>query len=271
MTRHLMTTRPSATGVRLALLIAVWIGSAPLAAAAEGQWKSLFNGRDLDGWTVKIAGHPVGENYADTFRVEDGVLRVTYEDYEGPFNDRFGHIFYEEPFSHYVFRVEYRIFGEQAPNAPSWALRNSGIMFHGQTPESMGVNQSFPVSLEFQMLGGNGSDPRTTGNLCTPGTHVVLDGRLFTPHCTNSTSDTYHGDQWVKAEIEVHGGDVIRHKINGQTVLEYTQPQLDDRDPDAKRLLDAGAEKMITSGTISLQSEGHPVEFRNVEMMRLRE
>ena len=239
---------------------------------ADGEWIQLFNGRDLDGWTPKIAGYPAGENYADTFRVDDGVLRVAYDKYEGPFDNRFGHLFYRESFSNYVLRVEYRFVGEQVPGGQEWALRNSGVMFHGQPPESMGRDQSFPVSLEYQMLGGNGRDDRPTGNLCTPGTHYVdTAGQLVTRHCTTSTSDTYHADQWVTAEIEVHAGDKIIHRVNGQTVFEYSDPQLDPNDADAKRLLDAGADLHVTSGTISLQSESHPVEFRKVELRRLAE
>ncbi len=237
--------------------------------SAEEEWIELFNGRDLTGWTPKIVGHEAGENFADTFRVSDGKICVSYDKYEGDFNDCFGHLFYKEPFSNYVLQLEYRIVGEQAQNAPEWALRNSGVMIHGQTPESMGKDQSFPVSIEVQFLGGDGTNPRTTGNLCTPGTHVVIDGKLFTPHIFNSKSATYHGDQWVKAEVEVHGNGIIRHKINGKTVIEYSEPQLDENDPDAKKLLESGAEKMLTGGTISLQSEGHPIEFRNIKIKKL--
>ena len=178
--------------------------SQPLVAA--DQWIELFNGHDLSGWTPKIVGHDAGDNYADTFRVDDGKLCVSYEKYEGDFNERFGHLFYDKPYSHYILQLDYRFVGEQAPNAPAWALRNSGIMIHGQTPESMGKDQDFPVSIEVQLLGGDGEHPRTTGNLCTPGTNVVMEGKLFTPHCVNSKSETYHGDQWVTAEVEVHGG-----------------------------------------------------------------
>lgn len=237
----------------------------------DGQWLQLFNGKDLTGWTPKIKGYDVGVNYADTFRVEDGVLKVSYDKYDGPFGDRFGHLFYDKPFSNYVLRVEYRFVGEQAPGVGAWAWRNNGIMFHGQTPQSMGRDQNFPVSLEVQLLGGNGRDPRPNANICTPGTHIVLNGRLHTQHCTNSTSDTYHGDRWVTVEVEVHGGRLIRHKLGGKTVLEYSQPQLDENDPDARRLLAAGAEKMLTSGTISLQSESAPTEFRKVELRVLGE
>jgi Domain of Unknown Function (DUF1080) len=237
----------------------------------DGEWLQLFNGRDLTGWTPKIRGHAAGENYADTFRVDDGVLKVAYDKYNGEFNDRFGHLFYEKPFSNYLLRIEYRFVGEQAPGGPTWAVRNSGVMLHGQTPDSMPKDQDFPVSIEAQFLGGDGRNPRTTANLCTPGTHVVMDGKLFSPHCTNSTSKTYHGDQWVTVEFEVHRGKLIRHQIDGRTVIEYSEPQLDDRDASARRLLDAGAAKMLTVGTISLQSESHPIEFRKVELRELNE
>jgi predicted MPP superfamily phosphohydrolase len=235
----------------------------------DGEWIQLFNGQDLAGWTPKIRGHELGENFADTFRVADGMIQVRYDKYDGRYRGRYGHLFYEKPFSRYVLRVEYRFVGEQATAGPGWAIRNSGVMLHGQDPKTMEKDQEFPVSIEVQFLGGDGQTPRTTGNLCTPGTNVVIDGKLHTPHCTNSTSDTFHGDQWVTAEIEVDGNRLIRHKINGKTVLEYAQPQLDPEDADAQRLLAAGAPKLLEGGTISLQSESHPVDFRKVELKLL--
>jgi hypothetical protein len=202
--------------------------------------------------------------------VEDGVLKVAYDKYDN-FNNQFGHLFYKEPFSHYRLRVEYRFVGEQAPGGPGWAVRNSGVMVHGQTPETMSKDQEFPASIEVQLLGGSGTGQRTTANLCTPGTNVVMEGELITRHCTNSKSKTYHGDQWVTVEIEVHGNRLMKHLVEGEPVLEYAQPQLDERDADARKLLAAGAEKMLAGGTISLQSESHPVEFRKVELLKLEE
>lgn len=267
-----MAIRTWRRGLWLLWITAVMAIQAGLASAAEeGEWIQLFNGRDLTGWTPKIVGHPAGENFADTFRVEDGVLKVSYDGYDGKFANRFGHLFYKEPFSNFILRLEYRLVGEQMPDGPNWARANSGVMIHGQTPESMGLDQDFPVSIEVQLLAGQGDEKRTTGNLCTPGTHVVLDGKLHTPHVTNSSSKTYAVGEWVTAEVEVHGGDVIRHKINGETVLEYSGSQLDPKDADAKRLLEAGAKREVTGGTISLQSESHPVEFRKVELKRLEE
>ena len=236
----------------------------------QAGWIRLFNGRNLDGWRVKIAGHALDDNYLNTFRVENGLLRVVYDDYER-FDRKFGHLFFDTPFSHYRLRVEYRFVGEQSTGGPGWALRNSGVMLHCQSPESMGVDQDFPTSIEAQMLGGNGSQVRTTANLCTPGTNVVMEGKLVTRHCTNSTSETYHGDQWVTLELEVRGNEVIRHLMDGEVVMEYRQPQLDENDGDAQRLLATGADKMLSGGYISLQAESHPLEFRKVELLPLDE
>jgi len=237
-------------------------------AARKGDWIQLFNGKDLTGWKVKIKGHELGDNYKNTFRVEDGILKVVYDGYD-KFDGRFGHLFYEKPFSNYILRVEYRFVGKQVPGGPGWAFRNSGIMIHGQSPESMGKDQNFPVSIEVQLLGGGGSGNRPTANVCTPGTHVVMDGKLITRHCNSSRSKTYHGDQWVTVEVQVRAG-TIKHVIGGQTVMEYTDPQLDPNDADARKLIQ-GDDKMLRGGTISLQSESHPVEFRKVELRKLED
>lgn len=231
------------------------------------KWVQLFNGKDLTGWTVKIKGHECNENFGNTFRVEDGLLKVGYEKYEG-FGEKFGHIFHQKRYSHYRIRVEYRFVGDQVTGGPGWAFRNSGIMLHCQSPESMTKNQNFPVSIEVQLLGGKESGKRTTANLCTPGTNVVMDKKLVTRHCITSQSKTYRGDQWVTVEVEVRGDEVIRHMVNGELVMEYQQPQLDERDADARKLIKQG-KKLLGSGFISLQSESHPVEFRKVEILSL--
>lgn len=245
----------------------------------SGEWIQLFNGKDLSGWTAKIRGHELGDNYGDTFRVRDGNLVVSYDQYkpedflsmdgkQKPAWEKFGHLFYKEPFSHYLLRVEYRFIGDQVKNGPGWAFRNNGLMIHGQDPAKMAVDQKFPVSIEVQLLGGGDNGERSTLNLCTPGTNVVMDGKLLKKHVTLSKAKTYRGDQWVTVEIEVRGNKVIRHKVDGETVLEYTQPQYDERDAEAKALIVDG-NLMISGGTISLQSESHPTEFRKIELKKL--
>jgi len=238
-------------------------------SAATGTWISLFNGKDLTGWTPKIKGYELGNNFGETFRVEDGVMKVSYDQYK-QFDRKFGHIFYKDKFSHYRLRVEYRFTGDQCPGGEGWATRNSGVMLHCQPPETMDKDQDFPVSIEVQFLGGLGKGSRTTGNLCTPGTHVVMNGELIKRHCTISKSKTYDGDQWVTAEVEVHGDKTITHYINGESVLTYEQPQLDDGDATARPLIKDG-ERLIREGYISLQSESHPIEFRKVELMVLKD
>ncbi len=234
----------------------------------QKEWIQLFNGKDLKGWAPKITGYDLNDNFGNTFRVENGVMKVGYEKYDN-FSNKFGHIFYREKFSYYIIAVEYRFTGDQCPGGPGWATRNSGIMTHCQSPQSMGKNQDFPISIEVQLLGGLGRGPRTTANLCTPGTNVEMNGKLFTTHCINSSSKTYDGDQWVRVEVEVLGDQQIKHIIDGQTVLSYEKPQIgggnvSNHDPAVKK-----DGELLSEGYISLQSESHPVEFRKVELLNL--
>lgn len=234
----------------------------------SGQWIQLFNGQDMDDWTIKISKHELNENFANTFRVEDGMMKVRYDGYEA-FDKQYGHIFYNKPFSHYILKVEYRFVGEQATGGEGWALRNSGAMLHCQDPVSMLKDQDFPISIEGQLLGGDGTNERTTSNLCTPGTNVVMDGELVTQHCVNSTSKTYHGEQWVTAEFIVLGDSVVHHILEGESVITYFQPQIgggnvNPVNPEVK--IDG---QLLGSGFISLQSESHPIDFRNVTLFDL--
>ncbi len=228
----------------------------PTEKADQRLWLELFNGRDLDDWTIKFKGFPAGENAFSTFAVEDGKLVIRYDQYD-EFDGQFGHIVYnKQPFSHYILRVEYRFVDEQVPGGPQWAWRNNGIMYHSQAAEDMGLMQDFPVSMEFQLLGGNGEQARSTANLCTPGTQIVMNGELRREHCIKSSSETYHGDQWVTVELEVHGSELARHKVEGETVMEYSELQLDDGTP-------------LAGGYIALQAETHPTEFRSVRLLNL--
>jgi hypothetical protein len=143
-------------------------------------------------------------------------------------------------------------------------------MVHGETPASMDREQDFPTSIEVQLLGSDSLVQRTNMNVCTPGTNIVMNNELILDHCTNSSSDLFYGEEWITAEVEVRGNEVIYHVINGDTVLQYNQPQLDERDGTYARLIELnGGEKMLSKGTISLQSEGHPIDFRKVALQLL--
>jgi hypothetical protein len=237
-------------------------------ASDGGEWHSLFNGRDLSGWTIKIAKHPLGENYADTFRVEDGMIKVAYDHY-GKFDEQFGHLYSNQAYSNYILRLEYKITGTAMADSPPWAKLNSGVMIHSQSPLSMELNQLWPASMEFQFLAAGTVAGRQTGNVCTPGTNIELKGKLVTDHIIDSTSKLYPLDEWVSAEIEVHGNAEVIHRINGVEVLRYQHPQLDPREESAQKLLAAGAPLQLSFGHIALQAESQPVWFRNIRIRQL--
>jgi hypothetical protein len=237
--------------------------------ANKKDWQTLFNGKDLKNWTVKIFHHEVGDNYGNTFRVEDGIMKVRYDQYDS-FNNRYGHLYYNTPFSYYHLVVEYRFVGEWRKDAPSYTIKNSGVMFHSQDPRTMPKEQDWPISVEMQFLAGLGDGkPRPTGNMCSPGTDVVFKGQIDPRHCIESTSKTYEGEQWVRAELIVLGDSLITHIINGDTVLQYSKPQIgggvaNGFDPKIKQ-----DGKLLSTGFIAMQSEGQPIDFRKVEILNL--
>jgi hypothetical protein len=256
----------------LFLAIIIYAGSATAATAVPAEdpreWHALFNGRDLTGWTVKIAKHPLGENYANTFRVEDGVIKVSYDGY-GKFDQQFGHLYSNQAYSNYILRLEYRFTGTAVADSPPWAKLNSGVMIHSQSPLTMDVDQLWPASMEFQFLATGATAGKQTGNVCTPGTNLEMGGKLLTDHIIDSTSKFYPLDEWVAIEIEVHGNREVIHRVNGVEVLRYQHPQLDPRDESARKLLAAGAPLQVSFGNIALQAESQPVWFRNIRIKPL--
>ena len=238
--------------------------------ADEEEWIALFNGRDLDDWIPKIRYHPVGENYANTFRIEDGLFTVSYEGYDA-FKEQFGHMFYKEPFSHYRLRVEYRFIGEPLADTPGWAYRNSGAMVHSQDPATMPPEQDFPISIEVQFLGGlSDGKERPTGNMCSPGTHIEYQGEFNDTHCISSNSPTFDGDQWVLSETLVLGSEKFVHYINGQAVIEYANTTYGGGVVSGHRPEMKPDGEALGEGYISLQSEGHAIQFRRVELLNLK-
>ena len=233
-------------------------------------WTELFNGQDLTGWVPKIRGHVVGLDPMGTYRVEDGFLTVSYENYGDAFDNRFGHLFFDQSFDHYLLLVEYRFIDERAPQAPDWTYKNSGVMLHSQSPDTMLRGQDFPISIEVQFLGGpEGDMVRPTANMCSPGTHINWQGEFTDTHCINSDAPTFRGDEWVTVEVEVKRDELVRHYVNGVAVMEYgglvtgggvVSGHLESLKPERAPL---------TRGYISLQSEGHALQFRRVALKNL--
>ena len=243
------------------------------------EWVPLFNGKNPDGWAIKITGHQLNDNYKNTFRVEDSMLRIAYDQYTS-FDDKFGHLYYQTPFSYYRLRFQYRFTGNQTPGGADWNVRNSGVMIHSQSAKSVEINQDFPVSIEVQLLGGLGTGERPTGNVCTPGTQVHIKDTLRPEHCINSSSKTYNGDRWVNMTVEVFGDSLVRHIVEADTVLTYEKPQIsggfvgESHDWTKANITDSTFwinkdGTLLKEGFIALQAESHPIDFRRIEILNL--
>ncbi len=255
---------------------------APIKTVNNEEWISLFNGKDLSNWTIKFTGEDLNENYKETFIVEDSMIRIKYDNYEN-FNNKFAHIYYNNPFSYYRLKFDYRFTGKQTEGGSHWNVRNSGVMLHSQSAKSNAYNQNFPVSVELQLLGGlENNEERTTGNVCTPGTAVVMGDTINYNHCIKSNSKTYFGDQWVHVEAIVLGGESMTFIIEQDTVLKFNLPQIGATEPNAyykgENWTNWGmnpedwknkAGEILTEGYISLQAESHPIDFKNLELLDL--
>jgi hypothetical protein len=252
------------------LLVSIFFCSPFLAQAGESRdnWLSLFNGKDLEGWTVKIAGESLDVNLHSTFEASEGILKVNYDGYQR-FDMRFGHIFFDAEFSHYLLQLEYKFVGSGLVDAPHWTNLNSGVMLHAQSPQSMRRDQGFPVSIEAQFLAQGTTAGTQTANIVTPGTHVEVDRKLTTAHIVDSSSKLYPVDEWVLFEAEVRGSNEIIYRVNGAEVMRFQNPQLDLADPDAIALKQQGADDLLSRGYIALQAEGQPIWFRNIRLKDL--
>jgi 3-keto-disaccharide hydrolase len=236
------------------------------APTESDSWISLFNGKDLEGWTMKIAGHPLGENFGNTFRVQDKILSIRYDQYGDNFDNRFGALYFNKKLTNYRLKVEYRFVGETAPGAPEWGYRDSGVQYHSQSPSSLTLDQSFPICLEYNLHGGNGTDDRPVGEICANGTQVEINGKKNESFCTPATvKRTFHGDQWVTLEIEVKDNK-ISHFVNGEEILKYKNPTYNP-DHELGKTFIINGDASVRSGYISLQSNSHPIDFRNIALL----
>jgi len=254
---------------RLIIIFSIAACSTQKQTETKNEWIKLFNGHNLEDWIVKVHHHDAGVNFGNTFRVEDGMIKVRYDQYRD-FNDQFAHLYFRNPFSHFHLKLEYHFTGELQQGAPEYTILNSGVMFHSQDPRTMRKEQNWPISVEMQFLAGLGDgNPRPTGNMCSPGTDIVYNGAVYGGHCLNSTSKTYDKDEWVRAELIVLGDSLITHIINGDTVLQYSKPTMGGGVVQGFDSAIWRPGKALTSGYIALQSEGQPIDFRNVELKDL--
>ena len=234
---------------------------------ASSEWQSLFDGKTLDGWEPKIRGRKLGENFKNTFRVRDGAIVVSYDEYKS-FDHRYGHLFYtKRPFKNYHLKLDYRFVGDQAPGGQGWATKNSGVMLHSEDPSTMLVQQRFPVSVEGQFLGGLNKGSRPTANMCSPGTEVDINSKMAERHCVSSNSKTYHDEKWVSVEFIVYSDSLIHHIVEKETVMTYTNIRIGGGYlfPRFKNKIGTP----VKEGYIPLQSESHAIEFKDIMIKEL--
>lgn len=255
---------PRHAALAVALMLSACAPTTDTGGADEAGWVSLFDGETLDGWVPNFAGEPVGVNYRDVFQADNGVLRVDYTGWDS-FDGKFGHIFSDRDYAAYDLRFEYRMFGEQVPGAPDWALRNNGVMLHAQAPETMALEQGFPRCLELQLLNGGGVPERSTGNICTPGTFVILDGELDRAHCISSPKPEISGEDWIAVRAEVNADGSVRYFVDGEETFAIDAVVVQTDDPMVPA---SGLDELtpIRSGRIAFQAESHPTEFRNIQI-----
>ncbi|MCP9756123.1 DUF1080 domain-containing protein [Lacihabitans sp. CCS-44] len=263
------------------IIICFFLSISVVFAQKKSDWQSLFNGKNLDGWDIKISGHDVNVNHKNTFLVEDKMLRINYKEYT-TFGDNYGHLYYKTPYSHYILDYTYRFTGTQTPGGATWNVRNSGVMFHSQSAQSLSYDQDFPVSLEMQLLGGLGSGARHTANLCTPGTHVYMNNKLRMEHCIDSDSKTYDGDKWIKARLIVLGDSMVHQIIEGDTVLSYQNTKVGEGatknfnwkqwgfSEEAAAFWEKRNGEPLKEGYIALQAESHPIDFKDIKLLNLK-
>jgi hypothetical protein len=248
-------------------LLLVLLTSAASLHAAE--WRPLFNGKDLKGWTTLVKDRAVGEDPDRYVSVADGMIHM-YADTPDGQKVAFGVITTEESFSSYHLKLEYRWGTKKfAPRAKPEHKRDAGILYHVWNPSKV-----WPGSLEYQI------QETDTGDLIfidSGGTffHEPGDPKRHLPESEGGfaryglAKNTWQlvakrkvadrNEGWNTAEIIVHGGRSAEHLVNGESLLclsNFVRPEGDGTVP-------------LSSGKISLQFEGAEIFYRNIVIREL--
>jgi hypothetical protein len=251
---------------------AAWLGLAgPSDSRPDGDWKPLFNGKDLSGWTHFFNGRDKNAKVDDLVRVEDGLIHIYPERMDGE-KQPFGYLLSAKPYSHYHLRFEYK-WGTKRFAPRQAAKRDSGMLYHVVGPDKV-----WPRCVELQVQEGD------TGDIFTVGTRVTATidpkkrngpdektnisvflapekgGKEYTQGTKGITrivkSETAERDGWNTVEAIVAGGSAT-HVVNGKVVNRCTdilQPETGD------------TWTPLTAGKIALQAEGAEVYYRNIEI-----
>lgn len=232
-------------------------------AANTDGWVNLFNGKDLTGWVPLIHKHKVGENVYDTFRADsvNKVIKVLYDKYPNlEFGGRCGNLYYNRRLTNYRIKVTYRFQEPLVKNPVGWSKNNSGLMIFGIDPATVTGDPEFPPLIEIQLLGSPsqpGGGGTTSPNYCEPGGMTM---QQHTGGCgNNGTGKTPNpAAQWTTVEADVHvtgQTKIYQHPDTTNAVLTMSGPRYQNA--------------AVTGGYIALQSEGQPIEYKDILLKEL--
>ena len=270
-------------------LAAAWIAFTAVCVldARCGEWKPLFNGKDLDGW-YKVIGKGKSDDTNQLIQVHDGMVHMYRKELEGSPQPS-GYIVTSNEFSAYHLRLEYK-WGEKrfAPRAKT--RRDAGILYH-----VVGNDGVWPRSVECQIQENDvgdiftvrtrlttDADPATTNVISevrTNETGVVKTNEVLrpvwlsiekggVPYVQGVAGDIRRvvrnpmneHDGWNTVEVIVRG-DEATYIVNGRTNNHATK---------IEQMVD-GKWVPLSKGKIALQLEFAEVFYRNVAIRDLDE
>ena len=256
---------PRSRGYVLALdsLSFVPVGAAPSEPVRpnSSEWISLFNGKNLDGWTTFLSSEGRNRDPQGVFKAENGMLHILDVPNRGQ-RQAFGYLATNRSYGDYHLRFQYR-WGDKRFVPRDRAKRDSGVVYHIQ-----GSDRVWPKSVELQVQEGDTGDFWLLGGVTMETTVASTGGdpkryrEGGVPYTTRAgsyvrvakdrTRDSRSG--WNTVELIVRGDSAV-HIVNGEVVNR------------GEHLRSSG--KPLTAGRIAFQAEGAEVYYRNIELKPL--
>lgn len=252
-------------------------------------WITLFNGKNLDGWSIQLRDQDKNEDPNHLVQVDHGVLHF-YKDAQAGSEQPFGYLATAKEYSSYRLRLEYK-WGEKKFAPRTGSVRDSGLLYHVTATDKV-----WPDSVEYQIQENDvgdiyaistqvtsSADPKTTNIVTTISTNntsgvirtnsnarlkflepteggvPVVQGRLGTSlRVIRNPMNEHEG--WNTVEIEVRGNSAT-HLLNGT---------VNNRCNNIKKSVN-GEWIPLDRGRIALQLEGAEIFYRKIQIQELKE
>ena len=282
------------TTLRRLLIVAALISLG--AAPQRTEWKSLWNGKNLDGWTTWMQAPSATSDVPGLKRDADGKYLEPIGSGRDPLNvftvaqdvdgrsairisgEAFGELRTKESFSDYHLKFQFK-WGEKKwpPRDRADTKRDSGLLYHVHAePGAQGRTWARSVELQIQEkdVGDLYAVGSTIGVRSTVrrGTNPPLydydpSGEWFffsqshgsSGRCIKQPDAEKPNGEWNTVELVAFGDDAI-HIVNGQVVMRLHGPMRIDTDLPTR----------VTSGAIILQSEGAEIFYRDIQVRSIK-